>query len=142
MKIIGRTAADVAKYLETRPDLSASYPGLRSHPQRDLVTRQMWHPGGVMSINLVGGVAAARGVLEHTKLFRVTADHNDARNTINGPALMTVREVPREIRIAIGIPDGLMRLRIGTENSEDLIRDLETALDSCARSIRAVRYRP
>jgi cystathionine gamma-lyase len=105
------------------------YPGLESHPQHDLAMRQMnGLGGGIISIDLRGGLEKARRMLERCELFSLAESLGGVESLINHPAIMTHASVPEDIRARLGISDTLIRLSVGIEDADDLIADLEFAL--------------
>jgi cystathionine beta-lyase/cystathionine gamma-synthase len=124
-----RNAMAVACFLEGRPEVArVLYPGLRSHPQHELAARQMSGFGGIVTVDLVGGEAAARRLLRGTKLFLTAESLGGVESLADHPAIMTHASVPAEKRDALGISGGLVRLSVGIENEADLLNDLEAAL--------------
>lgn len=124
-------AAAIASALEARKDIeSVTYPGLKSHPQYALATRQMRAPGGMITIVLKGGLDRSRRFLERVHLFSLAESLGGVESLIEHPAIMTHASIPREIRESRGISDGLVRLSVGIEDVDDLLRDLVEALDS------------
>ena len=105
------------------------YPGLESHPQHQLAKKQMNGFGGIISIELSGGLEASKNFLEKTKIFSLAESLGGVESLIEHPALMTHASVPAEIRDKIGITDGLIRLSVGIESVEDLIDDIDQALN-------------
>ena len=123
-------AKAVAKFLEGHKAIEkVYYPGLQSHPQHALASRQMADFGGMISVIVKGGLSSATKFLESTQLFALAESLGGVESLIEHPAIMTHATVPREIREEIGILDGLVRLSVGIETLEDLIRDLDSALD-------------
>ncbi len=122
-------AQRVAEYLEAHNAIErVIWPGLPSHPQHELAARQMSSGGGMVSAVLRGGLPAARKMLERTQLFALAESLGGVESLIEHPAIMTHASIPPEIRAALGITDGLVRLSVGIEDVEDLIADLENAL--------------
>ena len=105
------------------------YPGLESHPQHQLAKKQMNGFGGIISIELNGGLEVSKSFLEKTKIFSLAESLGGVESLIEHPALMTHASVPAEIRDKIGITDGLIRLSVGIESVEDLIDDIDQALN-------------
>ena len=103
------------------------YPGLASHPQHDLARRQMCGFGGMVSFDL-GDVDLARRVVERVKIFQLAESLGGVESLIGHPASMTHAAVPRELREEMGLTDSLVRLSVGIEDVDDLIRDLEQAM--------------
>ena len=122
-------AERIAAFLEAHPKIEkVYYPGLASHPQHDLAKRQMTRFGGMVTAVLKGGLDDARAFLERCELFALAESLGGVESLIEHPAIMTHASVPREIREALGISDGLVRLSVGIEDGDDLIAELETAL--------------
>jgi cystathionine gamma-lyase len=125
-----QSALTIAKWLEARPDIArVIYPGLESHPQHALAKRQMLNGfGGIISVDVKGGLAPARRMLERTRLFTLAESLGGVESLIEHPAIMTHASIPAEQRAALGISDGLVRLSVGIESCSDLIADLDAAL--------------
>ena len=122
-------ALALAKHFEGHKDIEAIiYPGLESHPQHALATKQMNGFGGIISMNIKGGLEKSRTFLEKTKIFALAESLGGVESLIEHPALMTHASLPKERREAIGITDGLVRLSVGLESLDDLIEDIEQAL--------------
>ncbi len=129
-----RTASHMAEFLAGHPQVErVYYPGLVGHPQRVLCERQMRGPGGMISFVVVGGMPAARALLEQVQLFVCAESLGGVESLIEHPALMTHGSVPAETRAQLGITDGLIRLSVGLEAEADLRADLEQALSCAAR---------
>jgi len=123
------SALALAEWLSTHPALDAvHYPGLTSHPQHALARRQMHGFGGIVSIELKGGGAAARQFCERTRLFALAESLGGVESLVNLSAMMTHAVMSPEHRRALGISDGLVRLSVGIETLEDLKADLKAAL--------------
>jgi cystathionine gamma-lyase len=103
------------------------YPGLPSHPQHELAKRQMSGFGGMMSIE-TGSLERAGRVVERVKLFALAESLGGVESLIGHPATMTHAAVPKAMREAMGLTDGLVRLSVGIEDADDLIADLDQAL--------------
>lgn len=122
-------AREVAKFLEKHSKVDrVIYPGLESHPQHALAREQMSGFGGMITFYVKGGLSAARATLENVKVFALAESLGGVESLIEHPAIMTHASVPAETRKALGIDDGLIRLSVGIENIEDLLRDLDHAL--------------
>ncbi len=123
-------ALHVARHLEEHPSVaSVSYPGLPSHPQHALARRQM--PGGfggMISFDLKGGVEAGARLMNKLKLCSLAVSLGDARTLITHPASTTHSVVSRDVRLAQGVSDGLVRLSVGLEDVEDILEDLDQGL--------------
>ena len=122
-------ARRIAEFLEAHPKVErVYYPGLESHPQHELAKRQMRGFGGMVTAVLKGGLDDARRFLERCELFALAEALGGVESLIEHPAIMTHASVPREIREALGISDGLVRLSVGIEDCDDLLAELEAAL--------------
>jgi cystathionine beta-lyase/cystathionine gamma-synthase len=128
-------ALELASFLERHPKVRrVHYPGLSSHPQHALARQQMRDPrghsafGGMISIELNGGIEDARRFLERCELFTLAESLGGVESLIEHPAIMTHASVPAEARVALGITDTLCRLSVGIEAVEDLRADLTRAL--------------
>jgi cystathionine gamma-lyase len=106
------------------------YPGLAAHPQHALAKRQMRGFGGMLSINLKGGMDETRRFLEHCELFTLAESLGGVESLISHPATMSHGSLPPERRRALGIGDNLVRLSVGIEDEDDLRHDLERSLDA------------
>ncbi|NKB47174.1 MAG: cystathionine gamma-synthase [Legionellales bacterium] len=104
------------------------YPGLPSHPQHELAKRQMHGFGGMISIEVAGGLTQAKRMLERCEIFTLAESLGGVESLIEHPAIMTHASIPTEVRQQLGISDGLVRLSVGIEQVEDLIADLAQAL--------------
>jgi cystathionine gamma-lyase len=129
MKQHAANAQAIAEHLEKSKKLKrVIYPGLKSHPQHELAKRQMDGFGGIVTIELPGGMAESRRFLENVRVFSLAESLGGVESLVNHPAIMTHASVPAETRAALGISDTLCRLSVGVENIEDLIADLDQAL--------------
>jgi cystathionine gamma-lyase len=123
-------ALSLALWLERHPKVRlVRYPGLPSHPQHELATRQMHGFGGMITIHLDSDLAGTRRFLEHTRLFALAESLGGVESLIEHPALMTHGSIPAEQRTALGIDDTLVRLSVGVEDLDDLREDLAIALE-------------
>jgi cystathionine gamma-lyase len=123
-------ALELAKWLEQHPAIErVIYPGLKSHPQHALAKRQMHGFGGIVTIEVKGGLKVARRMLERCKLFSLAESLGGVESLIEHPAIMTHASVPPANRKRLGISDGLIRLSVGVEDIADLRQELLTALD-------------
>ena len=122
-------AMAIANHFENHKDVSeVIYPGLANHPQHDLAAKQMNGFGGIISMNISGGLEKSKTFLEKTKIFALAESLGGVESLIEHPALMTHASLPKDRREAIGITDGLVRLSVGLESLDDLIDDIEQAL--------------
>ena len=133
------SAATLAAWLEKHPAVQrVIYPGLKSHPQHALAKRQMDGPGGIISVEVKGGLRKARRVLERCKLFALAESLGGVESLIEHPAIMTHASVPAANRKRLGISDGLIRLSVGVED----VSDLRAELAALAGRRRASRRPP
>jgi cystathionine gamma-lyase len=124
-----RNAREVAAFLSRHPKVArVFYPGLPTHPQRELAARQMAGFGGMISFEVKGGLEPARRVVEGTRLFTLAESLGGVESLIELPAAMTHSSIPEETRRAHGVADGLVRISVGIEDVADLISDLDRAL--------------
>jgi cystathionine beta-lyase/cystathionine gamma-synthase len=124
-----KTGRAVAAFLEEHPKVKkVYYPGSASHPQHALARRQQRGFGGMVSFD-VGSLAAASKVLESVKLCTLAESLGGVETLISHPATMTHASVDEEKRQRLGINDGLVRISVGIEDTDDIIADLDQALD-------------
>jgi cystathionine gamma-lyase len=123
------SALELAKWLEKHPAIErVIYPGLKSHPQHALARRQMDGFGGIISVEVKGGLRKARRVLERCELFALAESLGGVESLIEHPAIMTHASIPAANRKRLGISDGLIRLSVGVEDIGDLRAELAAAL--------------
>jgi len=123
------SAMMLATWLEKHPRVQrVIYPGLKSHPQHSLAKRQMDAFGGIISMEVNGGLKKARQVLERCKLFALAESLGGVESLIEHPAIMTHASIPPANRKRLGISDSLIRLSVGVEDIDDLREELEVAL--------------
>lgn len=131
MKAHEEGAIKIANYLSTHPKVDkVIYPGLKSHPQYDLACRQMKGFGGMITFFIKGGLPSARKFLENVQIFALAESLGGVESLVEHPAIMTHASVPAEKRKALGIDDSLIRLSVGIEDVDDLLKDLERAFNS------------
>ncbi|MCZ0701998.1 cystathionine gamma-lyase/homocysteine desulfhydrase [Natronobacillus azotifigens] len=124
-----RTTKEIIDYLVTREDISSVYyPGLETHPGHDIHKNQSAGFGGMVSFD-VGSSERAEKVLRETKYFTLAESLGAVESLISLPPKMTHASIPRDRRLELGITDGLIRISVGIEDAEDLIADLQQALD-------------
>ena len=122
-------AIQIANFLESHNSIQrVIYPGLESHPQHEIAKEQMNGFGGMISVEIKGGLEGAKKFLERTEIFSLAESLGGVESLIEHPAIMTHASIPPEVREDIGISDGLVRLSVGIEALEDLTDDLEKAL--------------
>jgi len=127
-------AIAVADYLEAHAMVEAvHYPGLESHPQHELASRQMDGYGGILSFELEGDMTDAAAFLEALDHFTLAVSVGGVESLAELPAGMTHEPLPKKDRLAVGITDTLIRLSVGIEDLDDLIADLERGFDAVDR---------
>ena len=118
----------IAQYLNQHLKVrKVYYPGLPTHPQYDLARRQMKGFGGMLAFE-TGSLSNARTVLESVRICSLAESLGGVETLISHPATMTHASVPAEVRESLGITDGLVRISVGVEDVDDLIADLDQAL--------------
>jgi len=123
------SALDLAQWLEQQAGVAQVYhPGLTSHPQHELASRQQSGFGGIVSFELQGGQQDAWALIDTLRIFSITANLGDTKSTVTHPATTTHGRLTPEQREEAGISDGLIRLAIGLESVSDLQTDLATGL--------------
>jgi cystathionine gamma-lyase len=124
-------ARAIAERLASHPAVSqVLYPGLPGHPGHALQKSQASGFGGIISFRVKGGLDKARAVCSTTRLFFLAESLGGVESLIEHPAIMTHASVPPEVRVRLGITDDLIRLSVGIENRQDLLDDLEQALQA------------
>ncbi len=125
-------AMKVAKFLENHPKVAwIKYPGLKSHPQYDLIQKQMRGSGSMISFGLKGGLEAGKILMDNVKMIILAVSLGGVESLIQHPASMTHASVSAEGKLKAGITDELVRFSCGIEDVDDIIGDLEQALDKC-----------
>jgi cystathionine beta-lyase/cystathionine gamma-synthase len=123
-------ALAIAQWLQGHPKIDyVSYPGLPDHPRYELSTRQSSGHGAMVCFELHGGVETGKKLMDAVELWSLAENLGAVESLITHPVTMTHAAVPAEERIAAGITDGLVRLSVGLEDVDDLIADLDSALD-------------
>ena len=122
-------ALALAQHFEQHPALTAvRYPFLPSHPQHELARAQMSQGGGIVVLELTGGLDAGRRFLDAVQMVSHSANLGDTRTIVTHPASTTHSRLTSAERAAVGISDGLIRVSVGLEHVADIIADLEQAL--------------
>jgi cystathionine beta-lyase/cystathionine gamma-synthase len=124
------SALEIAHWLEGHPKVDyVNYPGLRSHSQFELSSRQASGFGAMVCFEVHGGAETGKKLMDAVELWSLAENLGSVESLITHPVTMTHSAVPAEERVRAGITDGLVRLSVGLEDVEDLIADLEMALD-------------
>ncbi|MFH1279340.1 MAG: PLP-dependent aspartate aminotransferase family protein [Candidatus Eisenbacteria bacterium] len=124
-----RNGMAVARFLEAHPNVKRiSYPGLPSHPGHEIAKRQMSDFSGMISFELKGGIPAGRNLMNRVKLCSLAESLGAVETMVTHPATMTHADVPKAERLARGLTDGLVRISVGIENVDDIVKDLKQAL--------------
>ncbi len=120
----------VADYLEKHPKVAwVNYPGLKSHPQYELGKKQMSGPGAMISFGLKGGYKAGEALMNSVELALLAVSLGGIETLIQHPASMTHSKLSADGKLKAGITDDLVRLSVGIEDVEDIIKDLDQALE-------------
>ncbi len=134
MQRLSENAMKIAKFLESHPQISwVKYPGLESHPQYEIAKKQQKLPGGMISFEVKGGFAAGEAVMNSVKLCTLAVSLGGVETLIQHPASMTHLSMGQKAREEAGISEGLVRLSVGIENVDDLIADLDQALEKASK---------
>ena len=122
-------ALHLAQSLENHPAISTlKYPMLPSHPQHAIAKKQMRNGGGILCFDLKGGLEAGRKFLDKLKMLTLTANLGDTRSIASHPASTTHAKLTPEERAAVGITPGLIRISVGLEHRDDILKDILQAL--------------
>jgi O-succinylhomoserine sulfhydrylase len=122
-------ALKVATYLESQGTVKkVMYPFLPSHPQYEIAKKQMKQGGGIVTFVIEGGVQAAAGFMDKLKMFSISANLGDTRSIATHPATSTHSKLTEEQRLEVGIEQGTIRLSIGLEHIDDILKDVTQAL--------------
>lgn len=125
-----QNAEKIAAYLKRHPKVAnVYYPGFADHPNHAVAKKQMRHFGGMVSFDLKKDTLKdATRILSNTHLFTLAESLGGVESLIGHPATMTHASIPRKERMKVGLTDSLIRLSVGVEDSDDLLKDLEKAL--------------
>ncbi|WP_316823429.1 trans-sulfuration enzyme family protein [Pedobacter gandavensis] len=122
-------ALKVAEFLESHPRIKkVRYPFLPSHPQYEIAKKQMKQGGGIVTLVIEGGAAAAGKFMDNLKMFSISANLGDTRSIATHPATSTHSKLTEEQRLEVGIEQGSVRLSIGLEHINDILADIKQAL--------------
>jgi len=134
MRAHGENAAEIARLLAGHPAVArVHYPGLESHPGHELARVQQQGFGAMVSLELEGSIEQVRAFLGSLRLFSLAESLGGVESLVAHPASMTHAAMDPAARARAGISDTLVRLSVGIEDTGDLVRDLETALDAAQR---------
>ncbi|MFC6987671.1 trans-sulfuration enzyme family protein [Haloplanus sp. GCM10025708] len=123
-------AGELARYLDDHPSVAqVNYPGLDHHPQHDLAREQMDGFGGIVSFELDATGAETRAVLEEFDVFTLAVSLGGTESLVDHPATMSASYLTDAEREAAGISDSLVRIAVGVEHADDLLADLDQALE-------------
>jgi cystathionine gamma-lyase len=136
MEASARNANAIALFLELHEGATrVVYPGLKSHPQHDIASRQQHGYGAMITFYCVGGREQSDIVLRNLRVFALAESLGAVESLAECPSLMTHASVPDDQRVLLGIDDTLIRLSVGIESCSDLIADLDCALNAALKSI-------
>ncbi|MEW5676950.1 aminotransferase class I/II-fold pyridoxal phosphate-dependent enzyme [Flavobacterium enshiense] len=123
-------AVKVAEFLENHPNVNrVKYPFLKSHPQYEIAKKQMKLGGNIVAFEIKGGIEAGRRFLDKIQWCSLSANLGDTRTIVTHPASTTHSKLTEEERLAVSITDGLVRVSVGLETVQDVINDLQQALE-------------
>ncbi len=123
-------AEKVARYFAGCPHLEkVNYPFLPSHEQHELAIKQMKAGGGILTLTVKGGLQRAQRFIDQLQMISITPNLGDSRSIVTHPASTTHSKLSAEERQKVGITDGLIRLSVGLEHYEDILQDVERALE-------------
>ena len=124
-----KRSLELGRWLEGHPAVAAvHHPGLESHPQFDLIQRQLTGYAGMLSFEIDGGIEAARRIVENTELFYLTESFGGVESLIQHPRTMSHSSMSEEALNDAGITDSLIRISVGLEDTNDLLTDLDRVL--------------
>ena len=123
-------ALAIARHFENHPKLKwVKYPFLPSHPQYEIAKKQMKAGGGIVCFELSGGLESGRRFMDALEILSLTPNLGDSRSIASHPASTTHSKVPPADQLAVGITPGLIRISVGLEHPDDIIYDIEQALE-------------
>ena len=126
-----KNALTLAEKLEKHPSINwVRYPFLKSHPQHEIAKKQMKLGGSIIAFEVKGGVAAGKRFIDNIKLCSISANLGDTRSIITHPVSSTHAKLSSEERLAVEITDGMIRLSVGLEHTDDVWNDLVQALEA------------
>ena len=123
-------AVNLAEFKETKEQVSlVKYPFLKSHPKYEIARKQMKLGGNIVVFEVKGGIESGRLFLNKIKMCSLSANLGDTRTIVTHPASTTHSKLSEEDRLEVGITDGLIRVSVGLENINDIINDINQALE-------------
>jgi len=129
MRQHNENALKIARWLEADPRIeTVRYPFLESNSQYDIAKKQMRGGGGMISFDVKGGLEAGKKFINSLKLCTLAVSLGDTETLVEQAAAMTHTMIPKEVREAAGITDGMIRMSVGLEDPDDIIADLDQAL--------------
>ena len=129
MRQHNENALKIARWLEADPRIeTVRYPFLESNPQYDIAKKQMRGGGGMISFDVKGGLEVGKKFINSLKLCTLAVSLGDTETLVEQAAAMTHTMIPKEVREAAGITDGMIRMSVGLEDPDDIIADLDQAL--------------
>ena len=129
MRQYNENALKIARWLEDDPRIeTVRYPFLESNPQYDIVKKQMRGGGGMITFDVKGGLEAGKKFINSLKLCTLAVSLGDTETLVEQAAAMTHTMIPKEVREAAGITDGMIRMSVGLEDPDNIIADLDQAL--------------
>lgn len=124
-------AEQVLSFLETHPAVEEiRYPFHASHPQNEIAKKQMKRGGNIIAFQVKGGLEGGKQFIDAVKLCSRSSNLGDTRTIVTQPALSTHSKLSEEDRLAVAITDGLIRISVGLEHPEDIIKDVKAALEA------------
>ena len=128
---MSENAQKIAEFLETRKEIkSVRYPGLASHPDREVIKKQMKAGGTTIGIEFAGSQKDAFRLMDSLRVIDISNNLGDSKSLITHPASTTHRRLSPEVQAEMGITPSVLRLSVGLEHVDDLIKDLTQALNS------------
>lgn len=124
-------ALKLAEFLESNPRVNwVKYPFLKSHPQYEIAKKQMHQGGNIVAFEVKGGVQAGKTFFDSIRMCSLSANLGDSRTIVTHPASTTHAKLAVDDKLAVGITDGMVRCSVGLEHIDDIIADIEQALES------------
>lgn len=128
---MSENAQAIAEFLETRSEIkSVKYPGLKSHPDHAIVKKQMTAGGSTIGIEFVGNQKSAFAFMDALRIIDISNNLGDSKSLITHPSSTTHRRLAPEVQVEMGITPSVLRLSVGLEHVDDLIKDLTQAFKS------------